>query len=310
MWRPWEEEPLPKERCWLAASTVHRWLDRAGLEAERSVLGQLAGIETSEQLGADGLWVRLRGRAERVVLLLVDSVTGVVWPPVVVRGEKTAGPWQRLFARAGEAGLKLEQVRGVTSDGVTGLADCLRRELSWVNHQRCVWHLWRNLAGELGRAVAKAAVGVAGTAAKEAKEKVRGELVALLHQALDAHSYEQAEVALATLQGHPLGARLGQMVSVQMDKLFFHLTAYGRGLSRVAPEYRWRDFRLRLSRGRNHGSDRRYQRAALVWAIYQNFTPTQWRSERKRRYRHPGHSPLEVARASPGDISYLDALGV
>ena len=39
--------------------------------------------------------------------------------------------------------------------------------------------------------------------------------------------------------------------------------------------------------------------AALVWAIYHNFEPAQWRSERKRHYRHPGQSALEVAGAPP-----------
>ncbi len=72
----------------------------------------------------------------------------------------------------------------------------------------------------------------------------------------------------------------------------------------------WRDFRLRLSRGRNHCTDERLERAALHWAIYRNFTPAQWRSERKRRYRWPGRSRLEVAGFSPGKTSYLDALSV
>ena len=78
----------------------------------------------------------------------------------------------------------------------------------------------------------------------------------------------------------------------------------------MTPEWYWRDFRLRLSRGRNHRSDQRLERAALVWAIYHNFEPAQWRSERKRHYRHPGQSALEVAGAPPGQVSYLDALGV
>ena len=30
-------------------------------------------------------------------------------------------PWQRLFVRAGQAGLDLDALRGVTSDGVQGL---------------------------------------------------------------------------------------------------------------------------------------------------------------------------------------------
>jgi hypothetical protein len=52
------------------------------------------------------------------------------------------------------------------------------------------------------------------------------------------------------------------------------------------------------------------ERAALLWAVYRNFTPAQWRSEHKRQYRCPGECALEVAGAPPGEISYLDALGV
>jgi hypothetical protein len=81
-----------------------------------------------------------------------------------------------------------------------------------------------------------------------------------------------------------------------------------QGLSRIGPWHLWRDSRLRLGHGRNHGSDERLERAALVWAIYHNFTPAQWRCERKRAYKHPGLSPLEVAGADPGELSYLDAL--
>ena len=89
-----------------------------------------------------------------------------------------------------------------------------------------------------------------------------------------------------------------------------HLLHYYRGLQRVTPEWYWRDFRLRLSHGRNHRSDQRLERAALVWAIYHNFEPAQRRSEHKRHYRYPGQSALEVAGAPPGKVSYLDALGV
>jgi len=89
-----------------------------------------------------------------------------------------------------------------------------------------------------------------------------------------------------------------------------HLKRSNRGLLRVSPEWCWRDFRLRLSQGRNHGAEPRLERAALVWAIHRNFTPAQERYERKRRYRHPGLSPLAVAGVPPGAASYLDALGV
>jgi hypothetical protein len=103
---------------------------------------------------------------------------------------------------------------------------------------------------------------------------------------------------------------LAQAVEANLDAAFVHLQEYNRGLGRVAPEWLWRDFRLRLSRGRNHGSDQRLERAGLVWAVYHNFEPAQWRSERKRHYRRPGQSPLAKAGVPPGEVSYLDALGV
>ena len=92
LWRPLDEAPAAATRCYLSASTVHRWLDRAGRTARAQAVGQLAGVPTSGQLGTDGLWARLRGGAKRVVLLLTDSVSGVVWPPVVVDGEAGAAP--------------------------------------------------------------------------------------------------------------------------------------------------------------------------------------------------------------------------
>jgi hypothetical protein len=95
----------------------------------------------------------------------------------------------------------------------------------------------------------------------------------------NAASYEQAEVALAKLRAHPWGEKLARAIYLNLDVALMYLQSYNHGLSRVAPEHLWRDFRLRLSRGRNHGSEQRLQRALLVWAIYRNFTPAQWRSE-------------------------------
>ena len=308
LWRPLDQES--GERCYLAASTVQRWLDGAGKTAKASIDGQLTGIAHTQTVGTDGLWAKLKGKAQRVVLLVVDSVSGLVYPPMVAKGEESAGPWQRLFERAKQAGLDLDALRGVTSDGAQGLLAYLRRGLSWVQHQRCVWHLWRNLGGELAKAASKAAEGSTGEAAEQARKQARDELGGLIHKIIDAKSYEQAEAALAALLGHPLGATIGKVLNEQLDRVLVHLLNYYRGMQRVTPEWYWRDFRLRLSHGRNHRSDQRLERAALVWAIYHNFEPAQWRSERKRHYRHPGQSALEVAGAPPGSVSYLDALGV
>ena len=258
----------------------------------------------------DGLWAVLRGKTKKVVLVVVDSVTGLIHPPVVVDGEESEESWKRLFARAAVAGLPIERLRGVTSDGASGLAGYVGRVLWWVNHQRCVFHIWRNLGGELARRVAEAAEGLVGEAAAAARRQARKELVSLVRAVIDARSEAEAQVALASLRAHSLGVGLAARVEEHLDAALVHLSVYNRGLLRVGPEWVWRDFRLRVSRGRNHGSDERLERAALVWQVYHNFTPAQWRSERKRHYKRPGKSTFEVAGVSTGRVSYLDALAV
>lgn len=291
LWRVFHKEDETREPCYLSASTIHRWLDGAGRSAKARIEGQYDDVETSGQLAADGLWARLRGGVQRVVLMITDTATGVVWPPVVARTEELLS-WGDLFLRALRAGLNWEQIDGLTSDGAAGLKAFLQRYLPHVHLQRCIWHLWRNL----------------GSSCSHLEKPLRQELAGMVRQVLDARSYAAAEVALARLAAHPQGSGLARRLRQVLDEALMHLLPNHQGLSRIGPEHLWRDFRLRLSHGRNHGSDERLERAALMWAIYHNFTPAQWRCERKRVYKHPGLSPLEVAGADPGELSYLDAL--
>ncbi len=78
-WRPWcPLDAVPREGCRLEASTVHRWLDQAGERAVESIPDQLAGIETAEELGTDGLWAKLKDQVVCVVLMTVNNVTAVI----------------------------------------------------------------------------------------------------------------------------------------------------------------------------------------------------------------------------------------
>jgi hypothetical protein len=310
LWRPLDPAPPATARCWLSASTVQRWLDQAGATAQQTVEEQLAGVPTCGQVTTDGLWARLRGGSSRVVLLLVESVSGVVWPPVVARGEEAARHWAPLFRRAFAAGLEREAVWGVTSDGAVGLAAYLRQALPWVTHQRCVFHLWRNLGGEFAARLTEAATGLVEAAALTARQQARRELRALVRGVFDAPSEAAAWAALALLAAHPLGAGLAARLVEQGAAALVWRRPYTRTLSRVSPEWCWRDFRLRLGHGRNQQTAVRLERTALVWALYRNFTPAQERRERKRRYRYPGQCPLAVAGVPPGAVSYLDALAV
>lgn len=309
-WRLFDKPPLEDEKCHLSATTVHRWVDRAGMVAQDRVEGQLKGIAISGQMGTDGLWARLRGGATRVVLLLQDSVTGLLLPPVVAKGEAARRPWRRMFERAQKAGLDLGGLRGVTSDGAQGLIGCLKQVAGWANHQSCVWHLWRIIWREITKLTSMAALEAMGEAAKTKAKEIQQEVLTLVRTVVNAPDLHQAEIAWAKLVAHPLGSDLVRKMAKALDETLVHLSAYNQGLIRVAPEWCWRDFRLRLSHGRNHGSDERLERAALLWAIYRNFTPAQERSELKRHYRRPGLSPLEAAGAQPGEVSYLDALAI
>jgi len=310
LWQPLAPPPAEADRCTLGASTVQRWLNAAGEQARQTVRGQLADVPTAGQLATDGLWARLRGGMTRVVLLLTDSGSGVVWPPVVATGEAAAAQWGRLFHRAALAGLAGEALWGVTSDGATGIAGYLRERLSWVAHQRCVFHLWRNLSGELARQAMQATTGLSKAAGAAVQRAVRQELSAAVRAVLDAASEGAAWTALTPLAAMARGAKLAALLRPHIAAAHVCHRPYTRGLVRVSPEWCWRDFRLGLGHGRNHGTPARLERAALRWAIYHNFTPAQERSERKRKYPSAGRSPLARAGCSPGTVSYLDALAI
>jgi transposase-like protein len=310
IWHPLSRPDPQAPQCKLHHSTLERWMDQAGRRAERGVAGLYAGLVSTTLAAADGLWARLRGGATRVLLMLRDSITGLLWPPVVVAGEEARAAWAKLFARAQGAGLALEELRAVVSDGAQGLASYLRQDLPDVYQQRCVFHTWRNLGPELSRQAARAAEGLEGEEAHEARARVRGELSGLVHGVLDAPTSAEAEEALAQLRAHPQGKGLWKVLNERFIHLLTHTMAGHEGLGRVTSEHMWRDFRLRLSRGRNHGTEERLERAGLVFTIFRNFTPAQKRQERSRHYRHPGQCALEVAGLDLEGCSYLDALEV
>ena len=229
---------------------------------------------------------------------------------MVVAAEGDPGQWGLLDPRGARAGLRPSGIRGVVSDGTHGLAQFLAGRLVWVHHQRCVFHLWRTLRKPLRAALTTAAVGMHGAAAAAVKQATRRALVALVRAVLDAPDDATAVAALRVLAAHRLGADLARALRNEIEHVLVYQGAVNQGLGRVGPEWHWRDFRLRLSHGRNHRSTARLERAALLWAVYHNFEPAQRRNERTRTYRRPGRSPLAMAGVPPGDVSYLDALAI
>jgi transposase-like protein len=124
LWRLFETAADETLKCRLSASTLERWLDRAGVVATETVAGQLEGIASSGQVGVDGLWAKLKGKTKRVVLVLVDSVTGLIYPPVVVTGEENSATWAKLFERAKLAGFSIDGVAGGIIRRAVGETGC------------------------------------------------------------------------------------------------------------------------------------------------------------------------------------------
>ena len=79
-----------------------------------------------------------------------SSVSGLIYPPIVAKGEESAGPWQRLFDRAKQAGLDLDALRGVTSDGAKGLLACLRQRMKNSTGCLCTRLTTRRYVAALG----------------------------------------------------------------------------------------------------------------------------------------------------------------
>jgi hypothetical protein len=222
-----------------------------------------------------------------------------------VAGEGTAAARETLVTRAEQAGPVLSELRGIASDGATGLESHRRQALPWVGHQRRVFHLWRGLSGVLAAAVATAgaATALAGAGARRAAKQTRRTHIDLVRGVYDAATEAGARAAPARLAAPELGQVLAALVALQREAARIYRCGYNQGLGRASPEWLWRDFRLRSSRGPNHGPEQRLERAALLWAPRHDFEPAQDRSERKRTDRHPGHAPLAVAGLPPGDIT-------
>ena len=129
------------------------------------------------------------------------------------------------------------------------------------------------------------------------RKRLRRELSDLVRAIFDASSYEQGEQALSSLATHPWGNALARFLYPLLDAALMHLLPCHQRLLRIFPEWYWRDFRQRLSRGRNHGSNQRLERASLVWAVYYNFTPAQRPKVRQCGGINPNDITDDLARA-------------
>ena len=107
---------------------------------------------------------RLRGGAKAVVLALVDTATGLIWPPTVAEGEESTESWRQMFQRA--RGARPDLIAGGLPAGVREVGEPSALRLSSMAQAR----------SQLARQVAKVGAGLYRAAAKAAKERMRWEV--------------------------------------------------------------------------------------------------------------------------------------
>ncbi len=175
------------EQGTLSASTVHRWLDGAGQRA--SVPGQLEGIETG--LGTDGLWAKLK-RARSCGWCCSGQRQWPIHPPGPA-AERGARGWGAPCWNAQAAGLDLQKLRGICSDGANGL---LSYRCASAGGTALLAHLAEH--GRRSGAVSRKVQGVS-KAAKSSTPTVRAPKLVKLIREVDARG-QAAETAAAAGQ--------------------------------------------------------------------------------------------------------------
>jgi len=305
VWEPWlaRAEPEAPGAC-LSHVTVWRWLQRAGERARQHLAARAwAGVtHFSGQLVADATAVCVRG-VWHSVHLIADLRSRVALSVERLLDDERKVLQGRFRATLHAWGLKASQVRLLVTDGANVYVGVLEKVLRQAVHQRCLYHLWRNIRPAI-----------------QTYKQQAGEKAALLVRfAIKAlwriETLEDAYLGLADLErtfGHSAQLKdtlrtirrsLREAMAHTRDPTFSERT------SNVAERF-FRGFKGRVRRMGCFMSLPGCDRFIAAWQVYAAFQPSQARRERKRHYRFPGQSPLQIAQAPVEGLSWLDALQI
>lgn len=298
----WGRAPEPEPEIALSHTTGWRWLQAAG---EHWRQGQKAYSEVPQSgvVATDATYVRIRG-VWTAILGIVDGVQRTLFGLFLLKDDESDEEIEHAFEEAARAGLNLEALQAFLSDGAAGFREFLARCLYWVRHQRCIFHLWRNVLPIIRRYAT-----VAG------EEWAKG-LKMCIAAVWNAGSRAEAEVALRLLQvaygTEPVAQEAVRLVQETFEQAMTHLAAGIAGLGRTTNvcEWVWRYYKERVAQMGGFMSRDGCANFNAVWGVALNFRRYQRRKERWRRYQHPGKCPLEVAGVMVQGVTWLDALAV
>jgi transposase-like protein len=198
--------------------------------------------------------------------------------------------------------LKRGQVKLLVTDGASVDGEVLERVLPQAAHQRCVFHLWRNLLPAYQA-----------QAGEQAAQFVRFCLKALWAIPSLDEGYSALEDLERTFSLIPALADLRQTVRRTLREALAHtrhlVEAVAERTSNVAERF-FHGYKRRLRMMGCFMSLPGCDHFTAAWQVYTAFQPYQLRKERTRFYRYPGRSPLLIAQAPVEGLSWLDALQI
>lgn len=307
-WWGYAAEPEPEIE--LSHTTCWRWLQAAGASWQRRK-GAYVDVPQSGVVASDATYVRIRG-VWTAILGVVDGVWRTTFGLFHLATEESDEEIERAFDLAAKAGLNVEQIKVFASDGAAGFREFLARCLYGVRHQRCVFHLWRNVLPIITRYATSAG-----------QEWAKG-LKLCIACVWNASSRVEAEAMLKLLVAgygaEPVAQEAVRLVQETFEQAMTHLTAGLAGVGRTSSvcEWVWRYYKERVRQMGGFMSTDGCDNFNAVWHIALNFRRYQRRKERLRHYLYPGLCPLEVPKAVGGavagvmvqDVTWLDALAI
>jgi transposase-like protein len=283
----WGRAPEPEPEIALSHTTGWRWVQAAG-DSWRKREKAYADVPQSGAVASDATYVRIRG-VWTAILRVVDGIKRTTFGLFHLATDESDEEIERAFDLAAKSGLILEQIKVFASDGASGFREFLARCLHWVRHQRCIFHLWRNVLPIITRYAA-----VAGD------EWAEG-LKTCIACVWNASSTAEAEVMLKLLIGvygaQPIAQEAVRLVQETFEQAMTHLVAGLPGVSRTSCvcEWVWRYYKERVAQMGGFMSTEGCDHFNAIWEVALNFRRYQRRKERLRHYMYPGLCPLEVA---------------
>ena len=298
----WGRAPEPEPEIELSHTTGWRWVQRSG-QSWRQRKEAYTEVPQSGAVVSDATYVRIRG-VWTAILGVVDGIARTTFGLFHLASEESNDEIERAFDLAARAGLNLEQIKVFASDGAAGFREFLARCLYWVRHQRCVFHLWRNVWPIVTR--------YAAVAGEEWAEGLKQCIACVWN----ATSRAEADAMLGLLVGvygtQPIAEDAVRLVQETFEQAMTHLSAGLAGVGRTSCvcEWVWRYYKERVRQMGGFMSTDGCDNFNAVWEVALNFRRYQRRKERLRQYKYPGLCPLEVAGVMVQGVTWLDALAV